>query len=79
VAALYVRADLLCFVALQGTGVRFAGSQAKLRQYVKNLSALDFHLAREIVDTNLTHPPLFNLPPKCPLVGHENLVAPAAL
>jgi hypothetical protein len=44
--------------------VSFAGAQAKLRQYVKNLTALDFHLAREIVDSNLTHPPLFNVPPK---------------
>jgi hypothetical protein len=39
--------------------VRFAGAKAKLCQYVKNLTALYFHLAREIVDSNLTHPPLF--------------------
>ena len=30
-------------------------------KYVKNLPALDFHLSREIVDTNLTHPPLFKI------------------
>jgi hypothetical protein len=41
--------------------VGLAGGQAEFRQYVKNLPALDFHLAREIVDTNLTHPPLFKL------------------
>jgi hypothetical protein len=41
--------------------VGLARGQAELCQYVKNLPALDFHLAREIVDTNLTHPPLFKL------------------
>jgi hypothetical protein len=38
-----------------------AAGQAEFRQYIKNLPALDFHLAREIVDTNLTHPPLFKM------------------
>jgi len=37
----------------------FAVGQAKLRQNVEDLTALDFHLAREIVDSNLAHPPLF--------------------
>jgi hypothetical protein len=41
--------------------VSLAAIQAEFRQYVKNLLALDFHLAREIVDPNLTHPPLFNI------------------
>jgi hypothetical protein len=59
--------------------VGLAGSQAKLRQYVKNLPALDFHLAREIVDSNLAHPPLFNVLPKRPLVAHSYLMAMAAL
>jgi hypothetical protein len=36
-----------------------AVTQAEFRQYVKNLPALDFHLACEIVDSNLAHPPLF--------------------
>ena len=47
---------------LKLTGVGLACAQAEFRQYVKNLPALDFHLAREIVDTNLTHPPLFENP-----------------
>ena len=38
----------------------FAGTQAQLHEHVKNLFALDFHLARKIVDSNLTHPPLFD-------------------
>jgi hypothetical protein len=58
-SALKMRANLLRFVFLQRTGMGLAGGQAELRQYVKNLPALDFHLAREIVDSNLTHPPLF--------------------
>jgi hypothetical protein len=58
-ATLKMCAHLLCFVGLQRTGMGLAGGQAELCQYVKNPSALDFHLAREIVDSNLTHPPLF--------------------
>jgi len=46
---------------LQGTGVGLAAFQAEFLQYVKNLLALDLKLARENVDTNLTHPPLFEL------------------
>jgi hypothetical protein len=59
--------------------VGFAGAQAELRQYVKNLSALDFHLAREIVDSNLTHPPLFKMCYPKPLVAHSYLMALAAI
>jgi hypothetical protein len=59
--ALEMLAHLLGFIAFQGAGMRFAGIQAELHQYVENPSTLDFHLAREIVDTNLTHPPLFKL------------------
>ena len=64
---------------LQGTGVGLAAAQAEFRQYVKNLPALDFHLAREIVDTNLTHPPLFKMCCPKPLVAHSYLVAMAVL
>jgi hypothetical protein len=60
-AALKMRAHFLCLVVFQRTGMRFTAGQAELRQYVENLPALDFHLACEIVDTNLTHPPLFNM------------------
>jgi hypothetical protein len=60
-SALELRANLIRLVILQGTGVGLAFVQAEFRQNVKNLLALDFHLAREIVDTNLTHPPLFRM------------------
>jgi glycerol-3-phosphate O-acyltransferase len=67
IAALKLRAHLLRFVALERARVGFAGAQAKLCQHVKNLPALDFHLSREIVDSNLTHPPLFKPAAKTPL------------
>jgi hypothetical protein len=60
-AVLKMRANLVGLVIFQRTGMRLAACQAEFRQYVKNLLALDFHLAREIVDTNLTHPPLFKI------------------
>jgi hypothetical protein len=56
-----MRANLVGLIVLQRTGVGFAGSQAEFRQNIENLPALDFHLAREIVNTNLTHPPLFKV------------------
>lgn len=57
-----MRTYLVCLVLLQRTGVGFADAQAKFSQNIKNLPALDFQLPREIVDTNLTHPPLFSYP-----------------
>jgi hypothetical protein len=60
-STLKMRAHLLRLVVFQRTGVGLAAGQAEFRQYVKNLPALDFHLAREIVDPNLTHPPLFKI------------------
>jgi len=56
---LKMRADLVGFVLVNRTGVGLALGQSEFRQYIKNLTALDFHLSREIVDSNLTHPPLF--------------------
>jgi hypothetical protein len=77
-STLVVRANLLRLVLLERTRVGLAARQAELRQYVENLPALDFHLAREIVDTNLTHPPLFNICYPTPLVAHNYLAAMAA-
>jgi hypothetical protein len=65
--ALILRANLICLEILQRTGVGLAAGQAELRQYVKNLPTLDFHLACEIVDSNLTHPPLFKMCRQKPL------------
>ena len=77
-AALKMRAHLLGLVLLKRAGVRLAFTQAEFRQYVKNLPALDFHLACEIVDSNLAHPPLFRyLLPKA-LSAHSYLMALAA-
>jgi hypothetical protein len=70
-----VRANLVGLIVFQRTGVGLAGGQTELCQYVKNLPALDFHLAREIVDTNLTHPPLFKWWFPKPLVAHSYLMA----
>ncbi len=58
---LKVRADLFGFVLLDRARVRLAFTQAKFREHVENLTTLDFHLAREIVNSNLTHPPLFRM------------------
>jgi hypothetical protein len=60
-AALKLRAHFFGLIPLQRTGVRLAFTQTELRQYVKNLPTLDFHLACEIVDSYLAHPPLFRL------------------
>jgi hypothetical protein len=78
-AALKMSANLFGFIFLQRAGVGLACAQAEFRQYIKNLPALDFHLAREIVDTNLTHPPLFKICCPKPLVAHSYLMALAVL
>jgi hypothetical protein len=49
------------FVVFQGTRVRFLLRHAHRGQHVKNLSALDFQLTGQIVDSNLTHPLSFPL------------------
>jgi hypothetical protein len=66
--ATQLTANLLGLEFFQRTGMRFAAGQAEILQYVKDLTALDFHLACEIVDTNLTHPPLFKMCYPKPLV-----------
>jgi hypothetical protein len=49
------------FVIFQRAGVRFFLRDAHRGQHVKNFLALDFQLTGQIVDSNLTHPPLFPL------------------
>jgi hypothetical protein len=73
--ALKLRANLVRLVVLNGAGVGFALAQAEVSQNVKNLPTLDFHLACEIVDSNLAHPPLFNVCCRKPLVAHSYLMA----
>jgi hypothetical protein len=77
-STLKLRTNFVSLVVFNRTGVGLALTQAELRQHVKNLTAFDFHLAREIVDSNLTHPPLFKICYPMPLVAHGYLVAMAA-
>jgi hypothetical protein len=62
-----MRTNLIRLVAFERTGVRFARTYTEFRKNVENRARLDFQLFREIVDTNLAHPPLFNsVPPNRP-------------
>ena len=62
-----MRTNLIRLVALERTGVRFARRNTELRKNVENRARLYFQFFREIVDTNLAHPPLFNsVPPNRP-------------
>jgi len=63
---LKMRAHLLCLTRLDGTRVSLAVRHIHVFQSVENLFTLDFQLARQIVNSNLTHPPLFvGLPTAC--------------
>jgi hypothetical protein len=44
-------------VLFQRTGVRFLLRHSHFGEYVENRLALNFQLACQIVDSNLTHPP----------------------
>ena len=68
---------LFSLVLFERAGVGLACADAELCQYLKNLAALDFQLSREIVDSNLTHPPLFKKSCPKPLVAHSYLMAMA--
>ena len=60
-----MRTNLVRLVGFQRTGMGLARAHSELRQNIEHLTAFDFQLAREIVDSNLTHPPLFkSLPPQ---------------
>ena len=77
-STLKLRTNFVGLVIFDRTGVGLALAQSEFRQHVKNLTALDFHLSREIVDSNLTHPPLFKTCYPKPLVAHSYLMAMAA-
>jgi hypothetical protein len=70
-ATLKVRANSAGLILLNGAGMGFSLAQAELSQYIKNLPTLDFQLAREIVNSNLAHPPLFRMCCPKPLVAHS--------
>jgi hypothetical protein len=58
---LKVRTNLFGFICFERTGVGFTSGYADFRKNVQNRARLNFQLFREIVNTNLTHPPLFNI------------------
>jgi hypothetical protein len=58
---LEVRANLVSLIVFDRTRMSFARTQAEFSEHVKNRTALDFHLTREIVNSNLAHPPLFRM------------------
>jgi hypothetical protein len=58
--------DLFRLIFFKRAGVGLACAQAELRQHIKNLAALYFQLAREIVNSNLAHPPLFDVVTQSP-------------
>jgi hypothetical protein len=72
---LELRANLLSFMLVYRTRVCLTFTQTEFREYVKNLATLDFHLTREIVNSNLAHPPLFRMCCPKPLVAHSYLMA----
>jgi hypothetical protein len=74
-ATLKMSANLVGLMVLQRTGVGFHSVHAQFRKNVDNRARLNFQLAREIVDTNLTHPPLFKICRPKPLVAHSYLMA----
>ena len=64
------------FVLLERTGVRLLFGHSDERERIKNSLALDFQFSREIVDSNLTHPP-FLFPALC-LSLHRSLTESAS-
>jgi len=72
---LELRANLVSFMVFDRTRVCLTLTQTEFREYIKNLATLDFHLTREIVNSNLAHPPLFRMCCPKPLVAHSYLMA----
>jgi hypothetical protein len=58
-------------VFLNGAGVGLLFRHTHFRQYIQNGFTLNFQLPGQIVDSNLTHPPLFSS--TLPLSLHSNL------
>jgi len=55
-----VRANFVGFMVFQRTGMRLLLSDANFRQHIENGFAFYFQLPGQIVNSNLTHPPLFS-------------------
>jgi len=54
---LEVCSHLYCFVLFDRTGVSLFFRDAHQGQHIENRFAFDFQLPRQIVNSNLTHPP----------------------
>jgi hypothetical protein len=52
-----MRSDLLRFVVFKRTGVALFLGDSNFRKHIENRFALDFQLPRQVVDSNLAHPP----------------------
>jgi hypothetical protein len=72
VAGAEVHPHLFRLEILQRAGMRFFLSDPQPRQRVGDRLALDFQFSRQIVDSNLTHPPLSSSP-NFQLRAHINL------
>jgi hypothetical protein len=70
-----VRTHLHRLVQFKRAGVSFARNDAQFRKNVENRARLYFKLFREIVNTNLAHPPLFESCAAQPSLTPERLVA----
>jgi hypothetical protein len=57
-----MRSYFVSFEILERTGMRFFLGDPQPRQRIGDRLAFDFQLSRQIVDSNLTHPPLFSSP-----------------
>jgi hypothetical protein len=57
-AALEISAHTLGFITLERTRVGLLFGYANCRQSIQDFPALDFQFARQIIDSNFTHPPL---------------------
>jgi hypothetical protein len=55
---LEMRADLLRLMVFKRTGMRLFFGDAHLCQHVENRFAFDFQFSSQVVNSNLTHPPL---------------------
>ena len=51
-------ADLLSFVLLERAGVRFLFGNADFLQNIEDRLTFDFQFSGQVVNSNLTHPPL---------------------
>jgi hypothetical protein len=56
-------ANFIGFMVFERTGMRFLLGDADFFQDIENRLALDFQLSGQVVNSNLTHPPLVSSAP----------------